>query len=108
MSDDGFNAEAIENGAENFVVIKAIDERFIERDFVGDGAVRYALIQVGGAQAPDFAGEHGGVAVVPFGEMVEGAWLLRKWQHVFAAVVFNADVAFFDVNVGRAILAHGS
>src|SRR5580658_5365108 len=108
MSDDGFNAEAIEDGAENFVVIKTIDERFIESDFVGDGAVHHALIQIGGAQTPDFAGEHDVVAVVHFGEVVEGAGLLGKWKEVLAAVMFDRDVAFFDVNVRRAVFAHGA
>src|SRR5271170_2402367 len=108
MSDDGFDAEAIEDGAENFVVIKTIDERFIERDFVGDGAVHHSLIQIGGAQTPDFAGEHDVVAVVHLGEVVERARLLGKGKNVFAAVVFDGDVAFFDVNVRRAILAHGA
>ncbi len=108
MSDDSFDAEAIEHGAENFVVIKSVDERFIERDFVGDGAVDHALIEIGGAQAPDFAGEHDVVAVVDFGEVIEGAGLLGKWQNVLAAVVFDGDVAFFDVDVRRAIFAHGA
>jgi len=108
MSDDGFDAEAVEYGAENFVVIETIDECFVERDFVGDGAVNHTLIQIGGTQAPDFAGEHDVVAVVNFREMVEGAGLLGEREHVFAAVVFDGDVAFFDVNVGRAVLAHGA
>src|SRR5271155_1657626 len=108
MPDDGFNAEAIEDGAENFVVIKTVDERFVERDFVGDGAVHHALIQIGGAQAPDFAGEHDVVAIVHFGEVVERAGLFGKGKNVLAAVVLDGDVAFFDVNVRSAVLAHGA
>src|SRR5271155_2684149 len=108
MPDDGFDAEAIEDGAENFVVIETIDERFIERDFVGDGAVHHALIQIGGAQAPDFASEHDVVAVVNFGEVVERAGLLGKRKNILAAIVFDRNVAFFDVNVRRAVLAHGA
>src|SRR5580698_3011685 len=108
MSDDRFDAEAIEDGAENFVVIEAVDERFIERDFVGDGAVDHALIQIGGAQAPDFAGEHDVVAVVDFGEVIEGTGLLGKWENVLAAVVFDGDVAFFDVDIRSAVFTHGA
>src|SRR5580704_7386217 len=108
MSDDRFDAEAIEDGAENFVVIEAVDERFIERDFVGDGAVNHALIQIGGAEAPDFAGEHYVVAVVDFGEVVEGAGLLGKRENVLAAVVFDGDIPFFYVYVGSAVFAHGA
>ena len=108
VPDDGFDAEAIEDGAEHFVVIKTIDERFVERGFVGDGAVHHALIQIGGAQAPDFAGEHDVVAVVHFGEVVEGAGLLGKWEHVLAAVVLDGDVALFDVDVRSAVFAHGA
>src|SRR5208282_1084643 len=108
MADDGFDAEAIEDGGENVVVIETIDERFVEGDFVGDGAVHHTLVQIGGAQTPDFAGEHDVVAVVHFGEVVEGAGLLGKWQNVLAAIVFDGDVAFFDVNVRSAVFAHGA
>ena len=51
--DRGLHAEAVQHGAENFVVIEAIDQRFIQRDFVGDGSVHHALIQIRGAHAPD-------------------------------------------------------
>ncbi len=46
--------------------------------------------------------------VVDFGEVVEGAGLFRIRHHVFAAVVFDGDVAFFDVDVGGAVFAHGA
>ena len=108
MSDGGFDAETIEDGAENFVVVEAIDQRFIEGDFVGHGAVDDALIQISGAQAPDFAGEHDVVAVVDFREVIEGAGLLGKGKNVLAAVVLDGDVAFFDVDIGRAVFAHGA
>ena len=77
-------------------------------DFVGHGAVHHALVEIGSAQAPDLAGEHDVVAVVHFREVIEGAGLLGKRQHILAAVVFDVDVAFFDVDIGRAVFAHGA
>ena len=56
LSDGGLHAEAIEHRAEDVVVIEAIDERLVQSDFVGHGAVDHALIQIGGAQSPDLAG----------------------------------------------------
>ena len=53
MAHGGLRAEAIEHGAENFVVIETVDEGFIQRHFVGHGSVHHALIEIGGAQPPD-------------------------------------------------------
>ena len=52
MAERRLDAEAVEYGAENFVVVEAIDQRFIQRDLVGHGAIDHALIQIGGAQFP--------------------------------------------------------
>src|SRR6266550_448053 len=62
----------------------------------------------GSAKTPDLASEHHVVAVVHFREVIEGARLLREGKYVLAAVVFDGDVALFDVNVGGAVLAHGA
>ena len=90
MPDGRLHAKAVQHRAENFVVIEAIDQRFVQRHFVGHGAVHHALVQIGGAQSPDPAGEHDVVAVVHLGEVIEGAGLLGKRQHVLAAVVLDA------------------
>jgi len=66
------------------------------------------LIKVRGSNAPDLAREHHVVAVVHLREVIKGSRLLRERNHVLAAVVFDGDVALFDVDVGRAVLAHGS
>ena len=57
MSGRRFNAEAIQRGAEDLVVVEAVDQRFIQRGVVGRRAVDDALIQVGGAQSPSLAAE---------------------------------------------------
>src|SRR5712692_4570436 len=106
LADGCLHAEAIENRAENVVVIEAIDERFIQRSFVRHRSVYDTLIEVRGANAPDLAGEHHVVAVVHLREVIKGSGLLREGDYVLAAVVFDGDVAFFDVEVGRAVLAH--
>jgi hypothetical protein len=46
------------------------------------------------------------VAVVHLGQVVERAGELRERQRVLAAVVLDLDVALFDVDVRRAVLAH--
>src|SRR4029077_20483483 len=37
-----------------------------------------------------------------------GSGLLREGKYILTAVVFDGDVALFDINIGRAVLAHGS
>ncbi len=42
------------------------------------------------------------------GQVIERAGLLGEGKHVAAAIVLDLDVAFFDVDVGRAVFAHGT
>src|SRR5713226_8281515 len=107
LADGRLHAETIEDGAEDVVIIEPIDECFIERGFVRHRSVNDALIEVRGTNAPDLAREHHVVAVVHLREVIEGSGLLRERQHVLAAVVFDGDVALLDVDVRRAVLAHG-
>src|SRR3989440_1661136 len=108
LSDGRLNTKAIQDGAKDIIVVEAIDQHLIERGFVGHRSVNDPLVQVGSAKTPDLASEHHVVAVVHFREVIEGARLLREWNYVLAAVVFDGDVALFDVNVGGAVLAHGA
>src|SRR5712692_10513894 len=100
LSDDRLHAEAIEDRAENVVIIEAIDERFVERGFLRHRSVNDALIEVRRANSPDFAGEYHVVAVMHFRQVIKGSGLFREGHHVLAPVVFDGDV-------GRAVLAHG-
>jgi hypothetical protein len=101
-------AEAIEHRAEDLVIVKAVDQRFIQGDFVGHGSIHDALVQIGGACSPDLAGEHHVVAVVDLGEVIKRPRLLGIREHVFAAVVLDGDVSLFDIDIGRAVFAHGA
>src|ERR1700722_76166 len=107
MTNYRLDAEAVQHRAENLVVIKTVDQGFIKRDFVRHCAVNHTLVQIGGAQIPDFTREHHVVTVVDFREVIKGAGLLREREHILAAIVLNGDVAFFDIDVRRAVLAHG-
>ena len=69
-------------------------------------SVDHALVEIGGAKAPDPAREHDVVAVVHLGEVVEGARLLGIREPVLTAVVLDVDEPLFDVDVRRAVLAH--
>src|ERR1700733_255495 len=106
MAHRRLRAESVQHRAENFVVVEAVDERFIERSFIRHRAVDDPLIQIRGAQLPRAAAEHDVVAVVHLREVVERAGLLRKRQYVLAAVVLDFDVALFNVDIRRTVLAH--
>jgi len=102
------NNEAVEGCAEDGIVVEAGHEPWIEIGGLGLDAVDDALVEVGGANAPNPAGEHDVVAIVDLAEVVERAGLLGKRQGVGATVVGDGDIALFDVDIGRAILAHGA
>ena len=107
LADGCLHAETVQDGAEHVVVVESIDQRLIQRGFVRHRSVNHALIEVCGSNAPNLAGKHNVVAVVHFREVIKGPGLLREGNHILAAVMFDGDVAFFDVDVGRAIFAHG-
>ena len=108
MSRRGLDAEAVQHRSKDVVVIETVDQRFVQHHFVGHGAIHHSLIQIGGAQPPDLAGEHHVVAVVHLGEVIERARLFGIRQHVRPAVVLDADVAFFNIDIRRAVFAHGA
>ena len=71
-------------------------------------AVDDPLVEIGRPQAPRPGGEGDVVAVVHLGQVVEGAGLLWKGQDIGPSPVRDLDEPFLDVDVGRAVLAHGS
>ncbi len=108
MSDRRLRAETVQHRAEDLVVVEAVYESFIERHLIGHGAVDDALVQVGRAQPPDFAGEHDVVTVVHLREVIERARLLGEGQHVLPPVVLDREISLFDVDVRRSVFAHRS
>ena len=64
LANGRLHAEAVEHGAEHVILIEPIDEGFVESNFVGHRPVHDALIQIRGANSPDFAREHDVMAVV--------------------------------------------
>src|ERR1700728_1900079 len=57
MAGGSFDAKAVQSGAEDFVIVEAVDQAFIQGGFVGRGAVDDTLIQVRGPQSPGPATE---------------------------------------------------
>ena len=106
MADHRLHAEAVEHGAEVLVVVEAGDQALVASRLLGFDPVDDALVEVGGAQPPDPAGEVDVVRVVDLGEVVQRAGLLREGQRVAPAPVLDLDVALLDVDVGRPVLAH--
>ena len=107
MPGDGLDAEAVQHGAEDAVVVEAGGQHRVQVGLFGRLAVDDALVEVGGAKAPDATAEHDVVAVVHLGQMVEGAGLLRVGQHIGPPLVGDLDEPLFDVDVGVPVLPHG-
>ena len=102
------HTKPIQDRSENFVIVKAVDQHLIERHLVGHGSKYHTLIQVRRTQPPGPAGEHDVVAVMHFGKVIEGAGLFGIGKNIAAAIVLDGEVAFFDIDIGRAVLPHGS
>src|SRR5205085_3410499 len=97
-----------QRGGESLVVVEARGEPRVEGRLVGLDPVDHALVEVRGAQAPDAAGEVEVVRVVHLRQVVERTRQLRVRKYIGATLVMDLDVALFDVDVGRAVLAHGA
>ena len=106
--DRSLHAETIESRSEDIVVIKTVDQKRIERDFICDRAINNSLVQIGCAQSPDSAAEGNVVAVVNFGKMIERPWLFRKGKNIFAPIVLNANESFLDIDIRCAVFSHGA
>ncbi len=106
MAGHRLDAESVEHGAEHPVVVEAGGQVGVEHRLLGLVPVDDPLVEVGGPDAPDAAGEHDVGAVVHLGQVVEGAGLLRVREHVGTAPVGDLDEALFDVDVGSAVLTH--
>ena len=108
MPNGGLNTESVQGGAEDLVVVEAIDEKVVAAGLLGQNAIDDTLIQIGGAKSPDAAGKLDVMAVVYFAQVVEGARLFGVGQAVFAPIVLDGDVTLFNVDVGSAVLTHGA
>ena len=106
VADHRLQAEAVEDGAEDLVVVEAGDQALVAGGLVGLDPVDDALVEVGRAQAPGAAGEVDVGRVVDLRAVVERGRQLRERQRVAAPLVLDLDVALLDVDLGLAVLAH--
>ena len=108
MPDDSLTAEAVDGCAEALVEVEAGAQA---RVGVHLGQLRpkdNALHDIGGADAPDLGGEVRIVRVVHFALVIPTASLPREGQPVFASTEFDFEEAFGNIQLGRAIFAHGA
>ena len=106
VADHRLQAEAVEHGAEDLVVVEAGDQALVAGGLLGLDPVDDALVEVGRAQAPGAAGEVDVGRVVDLRAVVQRGRQLRERQGVLAPLVLDLDVALLDVDVGLAVLAH--
>ena len=106
VADHRLQAEAVEHGAEDLVVVEAGDQALVAGGLLGLDPVDDALVEVGRAQAPGAAGEVDVGRVVDLRAVVQRGRQLRERQRVLAPLVLDLDVALLDVDVGLAVLAH--
>ncbi len=106
MADNCLYAEPIQGCSPHIVVIETRSQSRVESGLSGLDAVDDTLVQIGRSYTPDPARELDVVAVVNFGQVVEGAGSLREQHALFAALVLDVQPAFLDFNVRRTVLSH--
>jgi error-prone DNA polymerase len=106
VADHRLDHEPVQHRAEHRVVIEPGRQPVVPAGLLGLLAVDHALVQVGGPQVPDPAGELDVVRVVHLGQVVERAGSLGIHDAVPAPVVLDVQPAFLDVDVRRTVLAH--
>ena len=108
VTDHRLHAEAVQDRAEVLVVVEAGDQPLVPGGLLGLDPVDHSLVEVGGAQAPDPAGEVDVVRVVDLRQVVERARHLRERKRVPAALVLDLDEPLLDVDVRGPVLTHGA
>ncbi len=108
LATGGLDAEPVQRCAEDLVVVQSVNQRLVALGLSCDRAIDHALVQIRSPQPPDLAGEHDVVAVVDLGQVIERPRLFGVWQSILAPVVLYLDETFLDIDIGRAVLAHGA
>jgi hypothetical protein len=104
----GLDEEAIDDRAEDVVVVKVGQQAPVGAGLGGAEAIDRALHQVGDPKPvqPDVEPEQ--IGIEDFRRVVERAGRAREQEAVLPALVRDLDPALLDVDVGRAVLAHGA
>src|SRR5579862_3443326 len=71
MPNGRLDTETVEHGAPDSVVVEPRREPFVEHRLVGFDSIYDALVEVGRADSPNFAGEMDIVRIVNLGQVVE-------------------------------------
>ena len=90
------------------VVVESGGQPVVVDRLLGLLAVDDALVQIGGPQSPTPTGEFDVVAVMDLRQVVEGARPLGIQHPVRTTVVVDLEPTLLDVDVRRAVLAHGA
>ena len=106
VADHRLHAEAVQRGPEDVVVVEPREEPVVERRLLGLDAVDDALVEVRRPQPAHATREVDVVRVVHLRQVVVAARELREGEIVRPPVVVDLEVALFDVDVRRAVLAH--
>lgn len=99
--------EAVDHRTEDLVVIEVGQKPLLEPGFLRVDPVDRPLHEVGHPQAPGAHVKPEEIRVLDLGGVVEGARLPWEEEPIPAALVLYFDPAFLDVDVGRAVFAHG-
>jgi hypothetical protein len=108
MADHRLHRKAVQRRPEELVVVEPGRQTLVEPRLGRLDPIYDALVQIGGTQTPDTAGEMDVVAVMDLGKVVERSRKLGEGKGVAPALVLDLDEALFDVDVRRPILAHRS
>src|SRR5262249_41560041 len=108
LADHRLDHEPVQYRAENRVVVVPGRQPVVLGGLRRLLAVDDSLVEIGGPDPPDPAGELDVVAVVHLGQVVVGTGPFRIKHTVLAALVLDLDPALLDVDVRRAVSAHGA
>lgn len=108
VADDGLDDEAVDDGAEDLVVIEQGAQARVGLGFFGFQPINRALHQVGDLEIPHAHAKPEQIGVHDLGGVVERRGLAGEEELALAALVLDLDPALFDVDVGSAVFAHGA
>ena len=104
----GLDQKAVQHRTENMIIMERGPQLIRQLGLICIDAIDHALVQIRRPHAPNTAGEFDIMGIMHLREVIKAAGLFRVQHPVLAPVMLDLQPAFLDIDIRRAVFAHGA